>query len=740
MFPIQLILLCFLICFSSSSGTEIPLHESEPPAPPNTQEQNQKDELIVLSYGDVSFKTEDGITPELFRRHMFRVKNHGFHIATLQEAIAWLKDGRPLPGKSVLIVLNEPTAAVAEHFLPILQDLHMPCVIFIDADNLNERPRRMNRQTLKQAVARGATIGSLGMQRIGAAQWQYAAMAGKKIYHAQAQAELGDAAAQITDLFGRCLAFSYSNDSIGSLPASVIAEYGYQAAFCPREGKITSNSPLMSLPRYDIADDSTFARAISSSPESPLAERTSTSDNPGNSESALPDKGIPPLPHPPAPLHAPARPAESHPSGYSPESPPVLENRGESSRESAENAEHPRLSETLKNFLDDDDFAEELEPGQEGKATPKDSFSSSEERAKEVSPAEPEKAEAADVNHNQLATNDSGEWVTRQFANPLVPREQTRVAVLGYHNFSNTKAVSEMRMRTSEFCQQMQYIRNAKLSVITMQDLLDWQQGRRQLPERCILITIDDGWKSVWTDAFPILKAYGYPFTLYLYTEYINVHGDSMTTAWIQEMQRHGATIGSHSTSHLYPRAWKKAASDAPRYAAQIQEQINDSCSALKTLFGHCNTYCYPGGYHTPPMLEAIRRDYQAAFTVVEGKLTIQSDPLLLNRYMVFGNDPSIFRRAVNFDGAENKPRILQEIAEARVQAEQFFPQAFVGQATPSPHAGKTQVKRAAKHGDRKHKNGIPPLPRSPQSIDFPAPPPTSIPPAESTLSPRQQT
>ena len=97
-----------------------------------------------------------------------------------------------------------------------------------------------------------------------------------------------------------------------------------------------------------------------------------------------------------------------------------------------------------------------------------------------------------------------------------VPRDQTRVTVLGYHNFSKKAPVTQMLMRTSEFREQMEYLRRAGITVISMQEFLEWRLGSRTLPARCALITLDDGWKSVYTDAYPILKEYGYPFTLFL--------------------------------------------------------------------------------------------------------------------------------------------------------------------------------------------------------------------------------
>lgn len=317
----------------------------------------------------------------------------------------------------------------------------------------------------------------------------------------------------------------------------------------------------------------------------------------------------------------------------------------------------------------------EAEPEEVPAPAPALTFEDDDE-AEEVDEAET--TPAPELRYNRLVRRNGGDWETAQFTAPLVPREQTRVAVLGYHNFSNVKPVSEMRMRTSEFCTQMQYIKDAGLSVITMEDFLQWLRGERQLPERCILITIDDGWKSVWTDAYPVLKAYGYPFTTFLYTRYIQVQGDSMTKAQIQEMAAHGATIGSHSTNHLYPKSWRRLAQGSEAYTAQVKREILDSRDKLVGFFGNCSAYCYPGGFNTPPMLEALRTSaYRAAFTVLEAKVTTEEDPYLVHRYMVFGNDSSIFRRSVNFDGQAGVKPAQEGIRAAESRARAFFPAAF---------------------------------------------------------------
>ena len=236
-----------------------------------------------------------------------------------------------------------------------------------------------------------------------------------------------------------------------------------------------------------------------------------------------------------------------------------------------------------------------------------------------------------------------------------VPRDQTRVAVLGYHNFSKTATVTRMLLRTAEFRAQMEYLKRAGITVISMQEFLEWRLGTRTLPARCVLITLDDGWKSVYTDAYPILKEFGYPFTLFLYTNFLSGRGDSLTPDQVREMQANGATVGSHSVSHLYPKDWKACAKKGDEeYAKLVDKEFGESQKKLSSLFGPVNTYCFPGGYYTDAMVERMSDfGYVAAFTVVPGKVTVTEAPLAIPRYMIFGNDSSVFRSAVDFRVAQ---------------------------------------------------------------------------------------
>jgi peptidoglycan/xylan/chitin deacetylase (PgdA/CDA1 family) len=240
---------------------------------------------------------------------------------------------------------------------------------------------------------------------------------------------------------------------------------------------------------------------------------------------------------------------------------------------------------------------------------------------------------------------------------PAVPDDGIRVSVLGYHEFSEDKPETAMRISTSKFRKQMETIRQLGITVISMEEFIAWKNGGAKIPEKSILLTLDDGWKSVYTDAFPILKEFNYPFTVYLYKNYVDGGGRALTIPMIKEMIAAGVTIGSHSVSHPYPIAFKKErkrGEDA--YDLFLRKEMGESKRFLESKFKiKAPTYSYPGGYFTTEML-AIGKEfgYTHCFTVQPGKVKISTPPELLSRYMILGNYDKIFEFATTFRNSAN--------------------------------------------------------------------------------------
>jgi len=240
---------------------------------------------------------------------------------------------------------------------------------------------------------------------------------------------------------------------------------------------------------------------------------------------------------------------------------------------------------------------------------------------------------------------------------PAIPDDGARVAVLGYHDFSETEPETAMRIRTSKFRKQMETIRQLGITVIPLEDFAAWKKGEKSIPEKSLLITMDDGWKSVHTDAFPILKEFGYPFTLFLYKNYVDGGGKALTIPMIREMIAAGATIGSHSVSHPYPGTVKSQRKKGPdEYDAWLRGEMGESKRFLESRLGvKVGSYAYPGGYHTEEMFPLAREfGYTHLFTVIPGKVKQSSPDETIPRYMILGNHDKIFEFAITFRDSQN--------------------------------------------------------------------------------------
>jgi len=240
-----------------------------------------------------------------------------------------------------------------------------------------------------------------------------------------------------------------------------------------------------------------------------------------------------------------------------------------------------------------------------------------------------------------------------QPVSPLnVPDDGVRVAVLGYHDFSEKERETAMRIRTAKFRKQMETIRTLGIPVIPMADFIAWKDSGKAIPDKAIVITMDDGWKSVYTDAYPVLKEFGYPFTLYLYNNYVDGGGKALTSAMITEMMANGASIGSHSVSHPFPqevKAHRKRGAEA--FGKFLDVEMGESKRFLEGKFGKpVVTFAYPGGYFTEEMLvKGNGLGYTHLFTVHPGKVKRSVPNNVLPRYIILGNYDKIFDFATSF-------------------------------------------------------------------------------------------
>lgn len=239
---------------------------------------------------------------------------------------------------------------------------------------------------------------------------------------------------------------------------------------------------------------------------------------------------------------------------------------------------------------------------------------------------------------------------------PVVDKD-ARVSILGYHDFTEGRSNNDMILNVDDFRSQMQAIADAKLPVISMREFLAWKAGEGTVPPESVMITIDDGWKATHTLALGVLKEFGFPFTVFLYKNYVGVGGRSMTHDEIRELAANGGTISSHSVSHqnMSQRGGK---SDAA-YDDWLRVELEESHRFLEENFGDTGmvvkTFAFPYGIYNDRVLEIAREvGYEACFTVNGKKTNWDDDDMVVGRYVVHGTTLANFDPALTFGGSGN--------------------------------------------------------------------------------------
>lgn len=132
----------------------------------------------------------------------------------------------------------------------------------------------------------------------------------------------------------------------------------------------------------------------------------------------------------------------------------------------------------------------------------------------------------------------------------VVAHRSHAAIILQYHHVASDTPRSTS-VTPSEFRQQMQLLREHKMEVVSLDVLLARLQQQQPLPDNWVAITFDDGFANVFTNARPILREFGYPYTMFLGPALIDRHeGPVLSWQQVKQMHQEGAIIANHSSYH----------------------------------------------------------------------------------------------------------------------------------------------------------------------------------------------
>ena len=198
-----------------------------------------------------------------------------------------------------------------------------------------------------------------------------------------------------------------------------------------------------------------------------------------------------------------------------------------------------------------------------------------------------------------------------------------------YHRFGESQHAST-NTSIETLKAQFDYFKQHHYQVVPLSKLANALRKHQNIPDKWVVLTIDDSYKSFYTNALAIFKAYHYPFSLFVYVEATQKrYGDFMSWKQIKEASQYGE-IGLHSYGHRHLVSLSKES---------IAKDTEHALDIFAKQLGFVpKYYAYPYGEYTPSIKKALKH---YGFTLIlnqnAGAVDKESDPYDLDRIALTG-------------------------------------------------------------------------------------------------------
>ena len=216
-------------------------------------------------------------------------------------------------------------------------------------------------------------------------------------------------------------------------------------------------------------------------------------------------------------------------------------------------------------------------------------------------------------------------------------RSSISVPILMYHYIRPAPSIYtdylgyRLTVTPGDFTAQMDWLASSGYHPVDFNDLRSYFSGAVPLPAKPVVITFDDGYADLYTTAYPILQVHKFKAVAYIVTSFVG-QASYVTAAQVQEMDRHGIQIASHTVDHAN-------VAKASLYWATAQ--LAASKTWLENLTGHSVVdFAYPSGKYSATAIAALQATgYDTAVTELPGTVHSRADRYLWTRERAYGGE-----------------------------------------------------------------------------------------------------
>lgn len=198
--------------------------------------------------------------------------------------------------------------------------------------------------------------------------------------------------------------------------------------------------------------------------------------------------------------------------------------------------------------------------------------------------------------------------------NNQVNKSKKGLPVLMYHFFYDAKKKEKGKdnnwMEISTFEQQMKYLADNNYYFPSWSEVEDFIEGKKTLPQKSVVITIDDGDETFIKYAIPIIEKYNVKATSFVVTSW---NGD-----WLPKQYR-STKMDFQSHSHDMHRP---GANGKGRLINVSQKEALEDVTKSKNILENCSVFCYPFGHYNNTTIKILKEaGYKLAFTTKNGRV-----------------------------------------------------------------------------------------------------------------------
>ncbi|MBP7226419.1 MAG: polysaccharide deacetylase family protein [Aliarcobacter sp.] len=199
-----------------------------------------------------------------------------------------------------------------------------------------------------------------------------------------------------------------------------------------------------------------------------------------------------------------------------------------------------------------------------------------------------------------------------------------------YHRFGDERHKST-NTTLQELEKEFEYFKTNNYKVVTVSQIAQKIKNGEDIPENWVAFSIDDAYKSFYTNALNIFKKYNYPFTLFVYVESTQKkYPDFMTWEEIKETSKYGEiALHSYGHKHLTKLSNEEIFDDTKKAYDMFVEKLG-----FKPL-----GYTYPFGEYDERVKDVIKKfDFEYIANQNNGSVNSKSDIFDINRVALVGD------------------------------------------------------------------------------------------------------